>query len=742
MRPALLAALAGLASAQVLDLDFLNAIPDPTFTIALDQPAQTIAYNPAAVIASDAAAVGNESPLDVVVAGPQKRSSGAQSSVLEARQAACAAAPTTPNIYNAVIDPAESFSADQNLEQQALQASTPALYTNTFTNLKAAVTAHGYLGYNLLPSYNTTQCAAKCNKIKGCQGFNLYFERSPSVVPGPNCRDPPGTPNIWCVFWGGPVFPEVATNKGQYRASYHVVISGSNGYTLTSTLGPYRTKAIDAPKTNCNNETTFLGYRLFNDGAPFDVNRCAAVCSETSSYNIVHNANSSVAPQLCKFFDTYLIFRNWVSQGQYCALYSQYYDPSVYATNGGSTDAKGNVFTIASSVFFSNATDIVTPVCPSDVAALQSDAAAGAYCTSVNSYVAPTTTTTTTLPTNTVKACGGAAKIAKRDSGEDGLVEAVVGIYPEKIDPSITDVAPAMVTIPAESLSVPSIFASASSEAISSLGLADSTATATATASSATSTDATITAAKKLRRAVATPSILAGRDPREVASVCSKVATGTATSTSTLPAPTTYDTSSCNVVPRTCPDRTPASIIAGSYTSSNQVVDDVYFTVNLPFPVCIYSKCSTIVHPSSNGVLGLDASKTIAYTNQKLPWGNAVHVGDSFLYPFWDDLFIYLYQPYFMDYLVCGPVGSRVVSFNWYLAKYGDTQRVAKYSFSAIFYEAKPGVIDLKYYSTPDQGSSATIGVEGIDASGSGKLPCSTLTSHSSPNHNSKNLNG
>jgi hypothetical protein len=443
---------------------------------------------------------------------------------------------------------------------------------------------------------------------------------------------------------------------------------------------------------------------------------------------------------MSQFFNTYLIVRNYISQGQYCALYSQYYDHNVYATNVGQTDAKGNLFTIASSVFFSNASDVVTPVCPSDVASLQKDANAGAFCTSVNSYVPPVTTTTTTLPTTTVVACGGAAKIAKRDTDDTGLVEAVVGVFPEKIDPSLTDVPPALVTVPAESLTVAGSFASASSEAISSLGLADSTASATATAAASTATstdaagvttstttDASITSPNRFRRAAATPSILSGRDPREVASVCSQVATGTSTSTSTLPAPTTYDTNSCNVVPRTCPDRTPASIIAGSYTSSQQVVDDVSFTINLPFPICIYSKCNTIVHPSSNGVIGLGSSSTIAYTNQKLPWGNAVKVGDSFLYPFWDDLFIYLYQPYFMDYLVCGPAGSRVVSFNWYLAKYNDRQSVAKYSFSAIFYEAKPGFIDLKYYSSPDKAGSATIGVEGLDEGGKGKLLFSLL---------------
>jgi hypothetical protein len=420
-----------------------------------------------------------------------------------------------------------------------------------------------------------------------------------------------------------------------------------------------------------------------------------------------------------QFFNTYLIFRNYVSQGQYCALYSQYYDSNVYATNGGQTDAKGNLFTIASSVFFSNASDIVTPVCPSDVAGLQKDTAAGAFCTSVNSYIPPVTTTTTTLPTTTVVACAGAARLAKRDSDDTGLVEAVVGVFPEKIDPSLTDVPPALVTVPAESLSIAGIFAAASSEAISSLGLADSTASATATAaaSTATSTDASITVPNRFRRAAATPSILTGRDPREVASVCSQIATGTSTSTSTLPAPTTYDTSRCRI----CPDRAPASLIAGGYTDSQlQVVDDVSFTVNLPFSVCIYSKCSTRVHPSSNGVIGLGASSTIAYTNQKLPWANAAQVGDSFLYPFWDDLFIYRYQPYFMDYTVCGSAGSRVVSFSWFLAKYDDTQSVPKYSFSASFYEAKPGYIDLKYYSSPDKGGSATIGVEGLDARGKG----------------------
>jgi hypothetical protein len=150
MRVSTLAAIAGqclLASAQLIDLDFINAEPDPTFTIALDAPSQTITYNRASAIAKDHAEAGSDSPLDVVEAGPAKRNTGSSGPILEARQAACAPAPTTSNIYNAVLSPPESFVADSNFAQAANQAPTPSGYTKTFTNAKAASQAHGYMGY-------------------------------------------------------------------------------------------------------------------------------------------------------------------------------------------------------------------------------------------------------------------------------------------------------------------------------------------------------------------------------------------------------------------------------------------------------------------------------------------------------------------------------------------------------------------------------------------------------------------
>jgi hypothetical protein len=56
---------------------------------------------------------------------------------------------------------------------------------NTFTNYKTSVTTCGYMGYKTYSSYDVNQAALDCNKITGCKGFNIFFERDPSVVSRP-----------------------------------------------------------------------------------------------------------------------------------------------------------------------------------------------------------------------------------------------------------------------------------------------------------------------------------------------------------------------------------------------------------------------------------------------------------------------------------------------------------------------------------------------------------------------------
>ena len=70
---------------------------------------------------------------------------------------------------------------------------------------------------------------------------------------------------------------ENALNDGQWREEYHVVITASNGYVLTSSLNPLSVKAIN-DLLDCNKNDAYMGRCLLTDNAPFGPQRCAAIC--------------------------------------------------------------------------------------------------------------------------------------------------------------------------------------------------------------------------------------------------------------------------------------------------------------------------------------------------------------------------------------------------------------------------------------------------------------------------------
>jgi hypothetical protein len=683
---AALAGLSGFVSSQTIDLGYVNALPDPTYTIVSDKPSQTVAYGQDAAV---------ESAADLAIATPLANSAKFRRNV-DKRNGDCEAVPTTPNIYNANVDPAESFQSDSELANVALSAPVPSGYTQTFSNKNSATQANGYMGYSLLSSYDTATCANKCSQALGCQGFNVYFERSPSIVPASSCPNPPGTPNIFCVLWGGPVSAENARNDGQWRDQFHVVIAGSNGYVLTSSMNPLSTKAINAP-LDCNGVDTYMGMRMFTDNAPFDPERCKAVCEATSQWDIEHNSDPSKPPKLCKFFDTYILSKNYQSQGQVCSMYTQYWDPEVYATNDGQWDGEGNHYTISSSVFFHNDTDVVTPICPADITRLQDDNSATSFCATFIDYEPPTTSTATSYThTTTIEACGGApTRMAKRNEEDVSIIEAVAAVFPEKVGVNATGGA-ALVTIPAESLTISGIFASATSNAASQLGAADAVTTPLANAA------VTVRAVP-----TATPSFFVGRNSLDISSACSQIATGTATTTVEAIA-TATNVGSCAQYPTVCENGDPAQLIAGSFSAAPANLDDYSFTLNLPFQICIYETCSTTAFVTTNGIVSVSAGIG-DWGNQPIP----AFSGDAFLSAFWDDLFIYQGQKHYMDYAICGSMGSRTVTFDWRMGRFNAPGNGPLYSFSATFYENKPSRVYLRYFGTTDQGSSATVGMEG-----------------------------
>ncbi|KAK5130297.1 hypothetical protein LTR08_002220 [Meristemomyces frigidus] len=149
-----------------------------------------------------------------------------------ATTSACSAQPTG---YGPVPSPntEAAFKTYTQFTTISNNAITPSLYQRTFTNLNAssfATSSNVYLGYYELASYDPASCTAICDTTSGCVGTNLYFERSPSLLPAAACPNPAAITLIKCALWGSPVASVDATNDGQYQASFHALIAGSNGY--------------------------------------------------------------------------------------------------------------------------------------------------------------------------------------------------------------------------------------------------------------------------------------------------------------------------------------------------------------------------------------------------------------------------------------------------------------------------------------------------------------------------------
>lgn len=111
-----------------------------------------------------------------------------------------------------------------------MSATVPSNYVWRYAGFYASLSQPGYLFYTELSSYNTTQCAAICDANTACKGFNIYFERTPSLLPGDGCANPAPQVGVKCGFYGQAISEANAVNVGSWRSSFAVVITGANGY--------------------------------------------------------------------------------------------------------------------------------------------------------------------------------------------------------------------------------------------------------------------------------------------------------------------------------------------------------------------------------------------------------------------------------------------------------------------------------------------------------------------------------
>ncbi|KAF2768369.1 hypothetical protein EJ03DRAFT_262594, partial [Teratosphaeria nubilosa] len=258
----------------------------------------------------------------------------------------------------ASTDTAANFASNTAYQNAALNAVTPAGYQLAYQNATGSSQGvYGYMGYSVLSSYDVKGCSASCDATVGCQSFNIYYERDPSTDPTDTCTNPASTVVIKCVYYGGPVTQASATNYGQYRDDFQVLISGSNGYVNHSIATPpgysgavaLGNSAINAP-LDCNGADTYMGVKIFTNG-PFDAGLCAAACSATSDYDRAHPPANGIA-QTCQFFNTYVLYNDSAAVGQYCAMYNETW-PASFATNNGQYRGS-DYFSIGYSYAFSN----------------------------------------------------------------------------------------------------------------------------------------------------------------------------------------------------------------------------------------------------------------------------------------------------------------------------------------------------------------------------------------------------
>jgi hypothetical protein len=123
-----------------------------------------------------------------------------------------------------------AFLQNPDFSIMALNSPAPDGYTSVYTNEHASSVSAKYLRYDEVNDYSASNCSRQCDRTTGCQAFNIYFERTPTLNLGSECKTSLSSTMIKCVLWGDSLQKSDATNRGYLRWDFGVVIAGSNAY--------------------------------------------------------------------------------------------------------------------------------------------------------------------------------------------------------------------------------------------------------------------------------------------------------------------------------------------------------------------------------------------------------------------------------------------------------------------------------------------------------------------------------
>ncbi|KAK8191597.1 hypothetical protein IWZ00DRAFT_285769 [Phyllosticta capitalensis] len=342
--------------------------PTNVGVVATTQAPATSAYNlPSAISkATSSITVANSPNTSLAPTSLPANAKSAAKRELEQRDSA-AASSTSCATYTGkgpvVTSSPSAWINDPALTSAATNAPVPTGYVQAdgFQNLKGSLQMMGYLTVKSLDTYDTQACANYCDNEPLCMGFDIYYERDPAAnttcSPGKN---PDSITFIGCTLYGFHVNASLATNTGQWRDNFQVVITASNGYNKVGVKHPgiydnipgfskpvelgnasidalfWPPAVFDSVDAAGNNKLyTYMGMRSLQQ--PYDARVCASICSAQTAANKNSPDKQTGTYMPCNFFTAYVLAKNDVPVGLQCAFYMLPWN-TTYATNTGYYD--------------------------------------------------------------------------------------------------------------------------------------------------------------------------------------------------------------------------------------------------------------------------------------------------------------------------------------------------------------------------------------------------------------------
>ncbi|KEF63551.1 uncharacterized protein A1O9_01529 [Exophiala aquamarina CBS 119918] len=225
--------------------------------------------------------------------------------------------PWKKNILERDIEPtcsctdpaAREWSSDKHFSDTAVSAVAPSGYTQTISNAHTWTTGDGFLGVVVIDEYDVATGAFLCDSLDACSSFQIYFE-----------KEEESEAVIKAAFWAGAFAAADSTTA-------NAVVAGLNGYTNNTLATPdgfevpsYVGNQAIRPPPGSN---SFIDSKIFH--GPFDTAHCSKQCDVLGG----------------KFFNTYVVAKNGVNQGQYCDVYTDAIGHE-WATESGSTVGRTN----------------------------------------------------------------------------------------------------------------------------------------------------------------------------------------------------------------------------------------------------------------------------------------------------------------------------------------------------------------------------------------------------------------